>query len=92
MVCRSMPEPGHSSLAAASEMIYEKSMAELDAHTLRVVADLVRSRVAHLDMDTQLDGLQRIGVERCFNQLARDLDISADHAGKPRSGRKSSTS
>jgi hypothetical protein len=62
-------------------------MAEIDPHTLRVVANLLRSRVSWLHMDNRLDGLQRVGVERCLKQLAADLAVCADHARKPKTGR-----
>lgn len=60
-------------------------MAEIDPHTLRVAA----SRIARLDQDGRLDGLQRLGAHRTLTQLATDLEISADHVGPrpPRSRR-----
>ena len=61
-----------------------QSMTELDPHTLRVAASLVRSRVANLSRDTRLDGLQRLGAHRTLTQLAVDLEVSADHAGPRR--------
>lgn len=54
-------------------------MAEIDPHTLRVAASLVRSRMAHLGRDARMDGLQRLGAHRTLKQLAIDLEISADH-------------
>ncbi|MDE2563005.1 MAG: hypothetical protein KGL48_12240 [Sphingomonadales bacterium] len=58
-------------------------MDEVDPHTLRVVAGLVRSQMSNLHMDTKLDGLQRVGVHRTLKQLAIDLEVSADHFTKP---------
>ena len=65
-------------------------MAEIDPHTLRVAAGLIRSRLSHLDMDTQMDGLQRLGAARVLKQLAVDFEISADHVSKPARARKRS--
>jgi hypothetical protein len=62
-------------------------MSEIDPHTLRTVATLVRGRMALLPKDRSLDGLERLGAHRCLDQLAKDLDISADHVG-PAQGRK----
>lgn len=62
-------------------------MEELDPHTLRVAASLVRSRIARLTLDPRLDGLQRLGAHRTLTQLAIDLEVSADHTG-PRSRRR----
>lgn len=62
-------------------------MDELDPHTLRVAASLVRSRIANLNRDPRMDGLQRLGAHRSLTQLAIDLEVSADHAG-PHRGRK----
>mgnify|MGYP003578026157 len=59
-------------------------MAEIDPHTLRVAASLIRSRIARLDQDGRLDGLQRLGAHRTLTQLATDLEISADHVGPRR--------
>lgn len=58
-------------------------MTEMDPHTLRVIANLVRSRVSRLDRDPLMDGLQRVGANRVLKQLAADLDVTADHAKKP---------
>jgi len=63
-------------------------MAELDPHTLRVAASLVRSRIARLKLDPRLDGLERLGAHRTLTQLAVDLEVSADHA-QPSRGRPS---
>lgn len=56
-------------------------MTEIDPHTLRVAASLIRSRIARLGQDGRLDGLQRLGAYRCLTQLAADLEVSADHVG-----------
>ena len=63
-------------------------VAEIDPHTLRVVAGLVRSRMDHLHMDTHLDGLQCVGVTKCFRELATDLEITADEFGRAGRARK----
>jgi hypothetical protein len=65
-------------------------MVEIDPYTLRVVAGLIRSRMSRLDMDTRMDGLQRLGAARALKQLAVDLEISADHVSKPVRARKRS--
>ena len=64
-------------------------MAEIDPHTLRVAASLIRSRIARLGQDGRLDGLQRLGAHRTLTQLATDLEVSADHVGlqRPQSSR-----
>src|SRR3546814_20268697 len=67
-------------LAAGRTICYNDSMAEIDPHTLRVAASLVRSRIAGLTRDTRMDGLQRLGAHRTLTQLAIDLEVSADHA------------
>lgn len=59
-------------------------MTELDPHTLRVAASLIRSRIANLKLDPRMDGLQRLGAHRSLTQLAVDFEISADHVGPPR--------
>lgn len=59
-------------------------MNEIDPHTLRVAASLVRSRIARLRLDPRMDGLQRLGAHRALTQLAVDLEVSAVHAGPPR--------
>ncbi|MEA3388494.1 hypothetical protein ACH37Y_17890 [Sphingomonas paucimobilis] len=59
-------------------------MTELDPHTLRVAASLVRSRIKTLKLDGRMDGLQRLGAQRTVTQLAVDLEVSADHVGPPR--------
>ncbi|AMK26145.1 MULTISPECIES: hypothetical protein [Sphingobium] len=63
-------------------------MADLDPHTLRVAASLVRGRIATLKLDPRMDGLQRLGAHRTLTQLAIDLEVSADHVGPQRRGRK----
>ena len=59
-------------------------MTELDPHTLRVAASLVRSRIKTLKLDGRMDGLQWLGAQRTLTQLAVDLEVSADHVGPPR--------
>src|SRR3546814_5083295 len=66
-------------------------MNEIDPHTLRVAASLVRSRIARLKLDPRMDGLQRLGAHRTLTQLAVDLKVSANYAGPPRR-RKRTTS
>lgn len=63
-------------------------MTDLDPHTLRVAASLVRSRIENLKRDPRLDGLQRLGAHRTLTQLAVDLEVSADHV---RPGRRRMT-
>ncbi|QPI75518.1 hypothetical protein [Sphingobium sp. Cam5-1] len=63
-------------------------MADLDPHTLRVAASLVRGRLATIKLDPRMDGLQRLGAHRTLTQLAIDLEVSADHVGPPSSRRK----
>ncbi|GAY24704.1 MULTISPECIES: hypothetical protein [Sphingobium] len=59
-------------------------MAELDPHTLRVAASLIRLRIANLHRDPRMDGLQRLGAHRTLTQLAIDIEASADHVGRTR--------
>ena len=59
-------------------------MPELDPHTLRVAASLIRSRIANLRRDQRMDGLQRLGAHRILTQLALDFEVCADHAGPSR--------
>jgi hypothetical protein len=56
----------------------------LDPHTLRVAASLVRARIRTVRLDPRLDGLERLGAERTLTQLAKDLEVSADHVGPRR--------
>ncbi len=63
-------------------------MTELDPHTLRVAASLVRGRLATIKLDPRMDGLQRLGAHRTLTQLAIDLEVSADHVGPKRRRRK----
>lgn len=58
-------------------------MSDIDPHTLRVAADLARGRMQRLSMDPAMDGLQRLGATRVLQQLAIDLDVSADHVARP---------
>ncbi len=64
------------------------AMEELDPHTLRVAASLIRSRIATLKLDGRMDGLQRLGAQRTLTQLAVDLEVSADHVGPARRRRR----
>jgi len=64
------------------------AMADLDSHTLRVAASLVRGRIRTLKLDPRMDGLQRLGAHRTLTQLAIDLEVSADHVGPVRRPRK----
>jgi len=70
-------------LASPDRRVYSAVMDEIDPHTLRVAADLVRGRMKHLHLDPRMDGLQRLGAARVLRQLAIDLDVSAEHVGKP---------
>lgn len=53
-------------------------MPEMDAHTMKAVADLVRGRIARLPQNAGLDGMERLGAHRVLTQLAKDLDASAE--------------
>ena len=55
---------------------------ELDPHTLRKAAELVRLRMASMARNPRLDGLEKLGATRVLAQLATDLDVSADHVGQ----------
>jgi len=66
-------------------------MPDLDPHTLRVVAGLIRSRMSRLDMDTRMDGLQRLGAARALKELAVDFEVAADHVRKPSRVKKSAS-
>src|SRR3546814_6489862 len=59
-------------------------MNEIDPHTLRVAASLVRSLIARLKLDPRMDGLQRLGAHLTITQLEVDLKVSANYAGPPR--------
>lgn len=54
----------------------------MDAETLRAVASLARFRARMMD-NTDLmagrDGLERLGAAKALDQLAKDLEASADH-------------
>ena len=41
------------------------------------MAALIRTRMERLSCDQRLDGLERLGAYREFNQLAKDLDATA---------------
>jgi hypothetical protein len=62
-------------------------MAEVDPHTLRVAASLIRSRIDRLNQNGRMDGLERLGAHRALSQLAIDLEVSAEHV-VPRRGRQ----
>jgi hypothetical protein len=62
-------------------------MAEMDAHTIRTVAGLIRGRIARLPQDPSLDGMERLGAHGALTQLAKDLDVAAKFAGPRRSRR-----
>ncbi|ATW02123.1 MAG: hypothetical protein ACSLFH_11465 [Desulfuromonadales bacterium] len=52
-------------------------MTKPDPATLKIVAALIRTRMDRLSGDQRLDGLERLGAYREFNQLAKDLDATA---------------
>ena len=56
-------------------------MTSLDPGTLRVVAQLVRKRATNVNRDSRLDGMERLGAQKYLDQLAIDLETSADHVG-----------
>jgi hypothetical protein len=58
-------------------------MPEIDAYTLRTVAELIRGRIARLPQNDAQDGMERLGAHRALTQIAKDLEVSADFA-KPR--------
>ena len=66
-------------------------MPEMDAHTIRTVAGLIRGRIERLPQDTSLDGMERLGAHRVLTQIAKDLEVSADFA-KPRRSRSAAGS
>jgi len=39
-----------------------------------------------LNRDGRLDGLERLGAQKYLDQLAIDLEVSADHVGPNHSG------
>ena len=55
----------------------------MDRETLRAVAKLARNRAKPPRHYDHRDGLERLGAERALEQLARDLEASADHCGGP---------
>src|SRR3546814_15545073 len=59
-------------------------MNEIDPHTLRVAASLVRSRTASLKLDPRMDALQRLGAHPTLPPLAVDLKFSANYPGPTR--------
>lgn len=56
----------------------------MDADTLRTVAKLARSRANPPRHYDHRDGMERLGAQRALEQLAKDLEVSADHCGKQR--------
>ena len=60
-------------------------MPEMDAHTIRTVAGLVRGRIERLPLDTSLDGMERLGAHGALTQLVKDLDVAAKFAEPRRS-------
>jgi len=55
----------------------------MDPMTLRTVADLARKRAARGCSGTEGDGMMRLGAARALDQLAADLEASAN-AVEPR--------
>lgn len=51
----------------------------LDPESLRGAARLARFRALEPSLIGHRDGLERLGAQRALNQLARDLDASADY-------------
>lgn len=76
------PEDYPGALAGLSDFSVEKAMS-MDSITLRKVARLARSRaeMTARDSDGHRDGLERLGALRALEQLARDLEVTADHPG-----------
>lgn len=60
----------------------------MDSETLRKVAKLARSRARPPRQYDHRDGLERLGAERALEQLAKDLEVSADHCGGGGEGQK----
>ncbi len=62
----------------------------MDAETLRKIADLVRKRTAAATQTPEdrerlqdgRDGLERLGAQRALDQLAADLEVMAEQAGR----------
>lgn len=63
--------------ASQFESWYNATMTKPDPATLKIVAALIRTRMDRLSGDQRLDGLERLGAYREFNQLAKDLDATA---------------
>lgn len=63
----------------------------MDAATIRVVADLARKRALRGSSGVYQDGMARLGARRALEQLAIDLEISADELERPASRRKRRT-
>jgi len=51
----------------------------MDAETLRKVASLARSRAHPPRALDRRDALERLGAERALEQLAKDLEVMANH-------------
>ena len=51
----------------------------MDSETLRAAARLARARSALPRSVDHRDGLERLGARRALEQLAKDLDVTADH-------------
>lgn len=56
----------------------------MDPDTLSAIAKLARGRAALRAGDQSRDGLERLGAARALEQLARDLEVSAEHCGPRR--------
>lgn len=50
-----------------------------DPATLRIVAKLARKRAEPPRSVDHRDGLERLGAEKALLQLAKDLEVTADH-------------
>jgi hypothetical protein len=50
-----------------------------DPATLRIVAELARKRAEPPRSVDDRDGLERPGAEKALLQLAKDLEVTADH-------------
>lgn len=51
----------------------------MDSETLRAAARLARAQSTPPRSVDHRDGLERLGARRALEQLARDLEITADH-------------
>lgn len=50
----------------------------MDPETIRAIAELARKRSVRSCEVSHGDGMSRLGASRALNQLARDLEVSAD--------------